>query len=678
MPGRSRTLNLEHDISSHHLLESNEFPSNQEQLSSELKEDLKDILAVYFEGSSAHNGNLDKASSSKRSENPSLVSFLTSFNATMPWLQNYIRTKVHSTAVRTVLLFADVCLRGIGQVYFQNNPFSGLLILAGLFVQSSRIAIHGVIALVCGNIMAYSLGFDKGLIQSGLFGYNSVLVGLALSTFDSNVTNEHAGYKGFIVIGAIIFSSISSLLFVFMGKLFSPYKSPPLTLPFNVATAMFLLATAHMARVELDPVQDPALPNYTTGTDDLDLAITAKAFFAGAIRGIGQVYLANNIVSGALVLAGIAVCSRISACAALVGSCIGSATALALGASSPEAVEQGIFGFNPALSVTAMYMFYAPSKGAAVYAVLAGVITVFAQHALATLLEPYGLPVMTLPFCVVALPFIILQGTTSIVTAIPLASITVPEDHLRRIHTLNDGFAFLMDAIQSSTSLVGDDGNLQYIVPNYRSQKVNASLRRLSGSLNGVVVQSKQPTLRDVLCCKWLLTNKKPKIKQLPADDHFASEVAPKIFQALDRNKSGHLSFSDVTDALQAAGLRDDEGLHFASLVLHLMDLDESGTIEEEEFIAFCLVSMAIQSIRRNLAKFFDFVDLDGNGFIDFAEIDASSEYLGRPVLTELDTHNFEAVLGSSKHEDDGMDVVELINFVTVSKISKYLFVKKS
>jgi hypothetical protein len=110
-------------------------------------------------------------------------------------------------------------------------------------------------------------------------------------------------------------------------------------------------------------------------------------------------------------------------------------------------VKVGMYGFNASLSVTAMFIFYVPSIGAATLAVLAGTMTVFGQHALASLLEPFGLPFLTLPFCVIALPFIILQGTTSMVISVPLESMTVPEDHVEKVNTLIDGFSFLMEAI---------------------------------------------------------------------------------------------------------------------------------------------------------------------------------------------------------------------------------------
>ena len=48
-------------------------------------------------------------------------------------------------------------------------------------------------------------------------------------------------------------------------------------------------------------------------------------------KGIGQVFLADNIISGILVLLGLAVCSRISAVVAYLGSVLGAASALAIG-----------------------------------------------------------------------------------------------------------------------------------------------------------------------------------------------------------------------------------------------------------------------------------------------------------------------------------------------------------
>jgi len=49
------------------------------------------------------------------------------------------------------------------QVYVKNNPLSKAFILAGMFVQSSCVAVHGVIALVVGNLGMYNIVLNERL-----------------------------------------------------------------------------------------------------------------------------------------------------------------------------------------------------------------------------------------------------------------------------------------------------------------------------------------------------------------------------------------------------------------------------------------------------------------------------------------------------------------------------------
>jgi urea transporter len=602
---------------------------------------IREIFQVFFEGSDHADASEEDYASGKIMW--TIYSFISSFNATMPWIQRYLDSEI--------LLFIELCLRGISQVFFQNNSMSGLFILVGLFIQSTRVAIHGVVALVCGNLIALILGFDKGLVRSGLFGYNSLLVGLALATFDS--TEKHRYYNVYTLLAAVVFSSFSSVVFVMIGKLLGPYKSPPLTLPFNVATMTFLLASANMGRVEMNSVRVPALPDYNAAGFS---GISASEFLAGTIRGIGQVYLADNLISGCFVLAGIAICSRIAAAAAFLGSALGAAVALATGVPG-SMVELGMYGFNASLSVTAMFIFYVPSIGAATLAVLAGTMTVFGQHALATLLEPFGLPFLTLPFCVIALPFIILQGTTSMVISVPLEAMTVPEDHVEKVNALVDGFSFLKEAIAQEQA--------PRIV---KSQSWKVSFRSRSKLSLAIDDDEDEETGQSGRFCGALCKKK----KKHSAQEIKTKEDALAIFESLNHLKTGELSMDDVTSAFQAAGLTDREPLHFAGLILVLLDTDGSHTIDPEEFVAFALVARAIHVIRRKVTKFFDFVDIDGDACIDFDEIDSALQYIGRPILEEVERRKLVAMT-SCVHEEDGIDVEQLINLVTVAKVKALL-----
>ena len=88
-----------------------------------------------------------------------------------------------------------------------------------MFIQSSRVAVHGIIAIVCGNLAGLFMGFDESFLSCGLFGYNSFLVGLAIATFDSAQR-----YNWAAVVGVVIASYLSSVVFVMLGKVLAPYK----------------------------------------------------------------------------------------------------------------------------------------------------------------------------------------------------------------------------------------------------------------------------------------------------------------------------------------------------------------------------------------------------------------------------------------------------------------------
>jgi urea transporter len=111
-----------------------------------------------------------------------------------------------------------------------------------MFVQSSRVAVYGIIAIICGNLSGRLMGFDKSFLSCGLFGYNSFLVGLAIATFDSS--NTHAGYNWSAVIGVIIASYFSSVLFVMLGKMLAPYKVS-LTQDYHGVTSLLASLSDH-------------------------------------------------------------------------------------------------------------------------------------------------------------------------------------------------------------------------------------------------------------------------------------------------------------------------------------------------------------------------------------------------------------------------------------------------
>ena len=121
-----------------------------------------DVFEVYFSTDDTH-AEIGKARDEKKQR------ILAKINGTMPWLPGFLKEFNLPQVFTTLLLFTEASLRGIGQVYFQNNPLTGLFVLVAMFIQSTRVAVHGVVALVVGNLAGILMGFDKSFVSCGKY-----------------------------------------------------------------------------------------------------------------------------------------------------------------------------------------------------------------------------------------------------------------------------------------------------------------------------------------------------------------------------------------------------------------------------------------------------------------------------------------------------------------------------
>ena len=142
-----------------------------------------------------------------------------------------------------------------------------------------------------------------------------------------------------------------------------------------------------------------------------------------------QVLLCESALSGALILAGMALSSRIAAVAAYAGALGGSALALALGVDS-AAIGHGLWGYNSCLTATAVLTFFAPSVASGAVGAIGVGLTVLLDGALRSAAAPLGVPVGTLPFCFASLTLMLTQGGVPGMHAVPLAEVSTAEEHL--------------------------------------------------------------------------------------------------------------------------------------------------------------------------------------------------------------------------------------------------------
>lgn len=349
-------------------------------------------------------------------------------NSTMPDWQR----RVESNPIGD---FVDYCLRGVGQVVFMNNPITGLFIMAGIFVASAWLGVAATLGLLASTLTAIALGMDRALIRAGLFGFNGILVGAGLGLF---LAPE---WEALIMLWIVLVAAFSTILMATLAAVFQVWKVPPFTLPFNFATLIFLVAGLQLAHAELGSLIAPSAAQVLGNDVDTALRSVAEASNANNIegwanaimRGIGQLFFANDVVAGILIVVGIAVCSRIAAVFALVGSAVGALTGLALGASG-VAIYNGLWGFNSFDACLAIAgVFYVLSFRSAILGIGCAIATAVLFGAISAIFGPYGLPALTLPFCFGTLAFTLMKYTTTKLIPIEPADITTPEEHLQRL-----------------------------------------------------------------------------------------------------------------------------------------------------------------------------------------------------------------------------------------------------
>lgn len=291
--------------------------------------------------------------------------------------------------------FVGFVLRGIGQVMLQNNSYTGLLFLIGIFYHSVTLGCAALLGGVASTLTAVLLGAERSHISAGLFGFNGVLVGIALLYF----LEPNSLTWGYVIIAAACSTIIMSALL----NLLSTWNFPALTAPFVITTLLFILASARFGRLaSTDILPTAGLPTAAT----VEGVVTFSTLMEGLFNGVAQVFFQGSLITGIIFAIGLLVSSRLAFAAALFGSFIGMLVAWGMGADE-VAIRAGAFGFNCVLTAIVFAELAMKNTASFIYATLAVVATAVVFAAMSAALEPLGMPALTSPFVLVVWFFLL-------------------------------------------------------------------------------------------------------------------------------------------------------------------------------------------------------------------------------------------------------------------------------
>jgi urea transporter len=330
----------------------------------------------------------------------------------------------------------DALLRGIGQVMFQNSPTTGLLFLVGIFINSYQDGLAALLGLVVATLAAYLLGADRTLIRNGLFGFNGVLTGIALSVFLE--WDWHVAI--YIILGAIV----STIAMMGLAKLLTGWDLAPLTAPFVLTAWLLLFPLYQFGQLHPTNLIHPMMVHsgaaIQTGLQETAgvgaVGLTAVNLANALFRGFGEVFLQDNLWTGVIFAIAILVNSRVCFAFALLGSALGGLTALVLGGDG-VAIYHGLYGFNAVLTgialgggpdrLTCPRGFLVLNWWSAIYAFIGAIFSAIVFAAIAVALSPIGMPALTAPFVLTTWVFLLPTAGFRALQRVSVAEVRTPE-----------------------------------------------------------------------------------------------------------------------------------------------------------------------------------------------------------------------------------------------------------
>ena len=339
-----------------------------------------------------------------------------------------------------IMDFFYTLFNGIAEVPLFSSPITGILILAGVFLASRKAGLMMVLSGLIGAGVAILAGADYGLVVFGLFGYNSILTGMAFWSGPFVHANKATFFIS--VFGAAI-TAFSWMAFAhLMGDMFvnggEGWAIPGFTSSFIFTTWALMFATKRFGH-DIWPAPPPPPKEQLLEGSGNPMQVeafkwTAKEYIIATLKGVSQVTFVENWKTGVFWVVGLTLAFELAPVVAgqnlpwytnayttgwnplsplylagvmaLIGSGIGVAMGILTKLPTTE-IRIGLHGFNQVLVMIALTSFVPLTPQSFIMAILATIGCSFLMPALQRFFGQWGLPALTGPFVFTAWVFML-------------------------------------------------------------------------------------------------------------------------------------------------------------------------------------------------------------------------------------------------------------------------------
>ncbi len=256
-----------------------------------------------------------------------------------------------------------VTLRGIGQVFFQENALTGALFVLGIALNSPWMATAAVVGSAIGMATARVLKYDESEVLAGIYGFNSALVAIASIFFFQ---------PGVVSIGLLLVGSAAAAVATYGARRY--VKFPTYTAPFIVVTWVLYFLGQALGATAAPPGGPPVAPGFIEAT----------------AHGIGQVMFQASIWTGLLFLIGIAINDWEHAVWVVLASALGMLVGIYHHESADEIAGLGLYGYNATLAAIALFLWRR--------SLLLPLLGILISVPITEYFPMIGLPTLTVPF----------------------------------------------------------------------------------------------------------------------------------------------------------------------------------------------------------------------------------------------------------------------------------------
>jgi urea transporter len=246
-------------------------------------------------------------------------------------------------------------LTGFAQVMLQPSALVGAAFIVGVFWNSYVVAAFGVLGCLSGVLAAIVLDYPEEERHEGLYGFNGALTGLGMSYF----------YEASLMLAVlVVLGGIASS--IVMHRMLR-WNMRPFTFPFVFVTWIIMIGLWIAGGL-----------NGTVGTVPDQENIVA---FEALSRGIGQVLFQEDVITGIIFVAAIALRDWTQGLFVLLATGLGLGCGFVAGF-PVDAINLGLFGYSGVLCGIAFAGRRLEDFASAVAAILLSVIIVRTFHLL--------------------------------------------------------------------------------------------------------------------------------------------------------------------------------------------------------------------------------------------------------------------------------------------------------